>query len=134
MSTTQPRRVAVAPASGAAGSALDGRLTAPVDVEPEQSRDAAARPVADFRFREQRSLWGHAWRQFRRHKLAMVGLVVFIAMVLATFVGSPLYWQEIDTIDFTVSSSAQMMRDRMPKISPRSTPSAEKCRSEARRA
>jgi hypothetical protein len=34
----------------------------------------------------------------------------------------------------TVSSSAQMMRDRTPKISPRSTPSAEKCRRDARRA
>jgi peptide/nickel transport system permease protein len=62
-------------------------------------------PVVDLRIKKQRSLWGNAWRQFRKHKLAMAGLVVFIFMVLATFVGSPLYPQKIDTIDFSVSSA-----------------------------
>ncbi len=55
--------------------------------------------------KKQRSLWGNAWRQFRRHKLAMAGLALFIFMLLATFVGSPLYPQEIDAIDFSVSGS-----------------------------
>jgi peptide/nickel transport system permease protein len=52
-----------------------------------------------------RSLWGDAWRQFRKHKLAMAGLMLFIFFLLATFVGSPLYPQEIDEIDFSVSGS-----------------------------
>ena len=43
-----------------------------------------------------RSLWGNAWRQFRRHRLAMVGLAVFIALILGTFIGSPLYGRAID--------------------------------------
>jgi peptide/nickel transport system permease protein len=62
-------------------------------------------PIGDLRIKEQRSLWGDAWRQFRKHKLAMAGLVLFIFMLLATFGGSPLYPQKIDMIDFTVSGS-----------------------------
>jgi peptide/nickel transport system permease protein len=62
-------------------------------------------PIVDLRVKKQRSLWGNAWRQFHKHKLAMAGLVVFIFMVLATFVGSALYPLEIDTIDFSVSST-----------------------------
>jgi peptide/nickel transport system permease protein len=62
-------------------------------------------PVVDLRVKEQRSLWGDAWRQFRKHKMAMVGLTLFTFMLLATFIGSPLYPQEIDEIDFSVSGS-----------------------------
>jgi peptide/nickel transport system permease protein len=62
-------------------------------------------PIIDLRVKKQRSLWGNAWRQFRKHKLAMAGLVVFIFMVLATFIGSALYPLEIDTIDFSVSNT-----------------------------
>ena len=99
------QRVDIVPAPGSAGSALDGRLTAPVDAESPRAAGALA-PTLDFRFREQRSLWGNAWRQFRRHKLAMFGLVVFAVMLIATFIGSPLYPQEIDTIDFSVSGGS----------------------------
>jgi peptide/nickel transport system permease protein len=60
-------------------------------------------PVANLQIKKQRSLWGDAWRQFRKHKLAMAGLVVFIFMLLATFVGSPLYPKDFATLDFAVS-------------------------------
>jgi peptide/nickel transport system permease protein len=59
----------------------------------------------DLRVKQQRSLWGDAWRQFRKHKLAMAGLMLFVFMLLATFIGSRLYPQEIDAIDFSVSGS-----------------------------
>ena len=62
-------------------------------------------PVGDLQVKKQRSLWGDAWRQFRKHKLAMAGLVLFIFMLLATFVGSSLYPQKIDQIDFSVSGT-----------------------------
>jgi peptide/nickel transport system permease protein len=62
-------------------------------------------PVGNLLVKKQRSLWGDAWRQFRKHKLAMAGLVLFIFMLLATFVGSPLYPQKIDDIDFSVSGT-----------------------------
>src|SRR5688572_1179685 len=59
-------------------------------------------PIANLRIKKQRSLWGDAWRQFRKHKLAMAGLVVFIFMLLATFIGSPLYPKDFATLDFAV--------------------------------
>ena len=62
-------------------------------------------PVGDLLVKKQRSLWGDAWRQFRKHKLAMAGLVLFIFMLFATFGGSSLYPQKIDDIDFSVSGS-----------------------------
>ncbi|MCC7025011.1 MAG: ABC transporter permease [Thermomicrobiales bacterium] len=69
--------------------------------------ESAAPPheVADLRVKPQRSLWGNAWRQFRRHKLAMAGTILFFFMLIATFVGSPLYPQQIDDIDFSASGS-----------------------------
>jgi peptide/nickel transport system permease protein len=75
---------------------------APSDA-PEQSLRPL--PIVDLRIKEQRSLWGNAWRQFRRHKLAMAGLVLFTFMFLATFIGSALYSQDIDTIDFSVKGN-----------------------------
>lgn len=70
-------------------------------------------PVVDLRSKPQRSLWGNAWRQFRRHKLAMAGLVTFTFLLLATFIGSPLYPQKIDEIDFSVSGSGISMAHPM---------------------
>lgn len=90
---------------GSGGSPLDGRMTGPVDSGDSQPGLPPSATV-DFRLKEQRSLWGNAWRQFRKHKLAMAGLCVFVFMLLATFVGSALYPQEIDTIDFAVSGGS----------------------------
>jgi peptide/nickel transport system permease protein len=42
-----------------------------------------------------------AWRRFRRHKLAVFGLAVLVAMVLLVLLG-PLFWKmSINEIDFT---------------------------------
>src|SRR5688572_14238212 len=81
-----------------------------VSASQPATKTVADYPLLDMRVdnllvKKQRSLWGDAWRQFRKHKLAMAGLVLFIFMLLATFVGSPLYPQEIDEIDFSVSST-----------------------------
>ena len=57
----------------------------------------------DLRVKPQRSLWSNAWRQFRKHKLAMAGLVVFVFMIFATFIGSALYPRDAHAIDFMVS-------------------------------
>ncbi len=66
-------------------------------------------PIVDLRVKPQRSLWGNAWRQFRQHKLAMAGLVLFIFMLLATFIGSSLYPLEIDDIDFSVKGNSMSL-------------------------
>ncbi len=55
--------------------------------------------------KKHRTLWGNAWRQFRRHRLAMAGMVVFIFFVLATFIGSALYPYEIDEINFMLADA-----------------------------
>jgi peptide/nickel transport system permease protein len=59
--------------------------------------------------KKQRSLWNNAWRQFRRHRLAMVGLCVLIFFFVATFIGSPLYWHGISEIDFSSVSQPPSM-------------------------
>jgi peptide/nickel transport system permease protein len=86
------------------GALATGSATQPAVIGiPDRRRTGL--PVGDLRSKEQRSLWGDAWRQFRKHKLAMAGLMLFIFMLLATFIGSRLYPQEIDAIDFSVSGS-----------------------------
>ncbi len=56
--------------------------------------EAAARPLRSV------SLAGEAWRRFRRHKLAVAGLIVLSLMVLMVALG-PLVWKlSINDIDF----------------------------------
>jgi peptide/nickel transport system permease protein len=54
--------------------------------------------------RPPRTLWGDAWRQFRRHRLAMLGLVVLSLLVLSTLVGPLLYPTPYDKVDFLVAA------------------------------
>src|SRR5712691_1208700 len=57
-------------------------------------RAAAAAP------RRARSLAGEAWRRFRRHRLAVVGMCV-LGTIAAVLVFGPLVWRTpIDEIDF----------------------------------
>ena len=53
------------------------------------------------RARPPRSLWGDAWRQFRRHRLAVLGVVVFMTLLVATVFGPLIYRVPTDDIDFT---------------------------------
>jgi peptide/nickel transport system permease protein len=53
--------------------------------------------------RPARSLWGDAWHQFRRHRLAMAGLITFLFLVVFTLVGPIVYTTPVNEIDFTVS-------------------------------
>jgi peptide/nickel transport system permease protein len=79
-----------------------------VSSAPTADRVAAPGGLAALegqRFKKQRSLWGNAWRQFRRHHMAMAGLAVLIFLLLITFVGSQLYGKEIDEIDFSITSA-----------------------------
>ena len=59
----------------------------------------AAAPAA----RHERSLLKDAWRRFRRHRLALVGAVVYVLLILMTLIG-PLVWRTgINDIDFAAS-------------------------------
>jgi peptide/nickel transport system permease protein len=46
------------------------------------------------------SLWREALRRFRRHRLAMVGTLILVAMVVAMIAGPFVYRVPIDEIDF----------------------------------
>ncbi|HVR88651.1 MAG TPA: ABC transporter permease [Candidatus Limnocylindria bacterium] len=69
--------------------------TAQVRLTGAAQADAFQRPA--------RSLWTDAWHQFRRHRLAMVGLVVLTFLVLATLIGPYLWTASLSDIDFSRS-------------------------------
>jgi peptide/nickel transport system permease protein len=62
---------------------------------------------------KQRSLWNNAWRQFRRHRLAMVGLVVITIFFVACFVGSIVYPKDFEEQDFTAMSLSPSLEHPM---------------------
>jgi len=51
--------------------------------------------------RPTRSLWSDAWRQFRRHRLAMFGVVTLAVLLVMTLFGPLLYRTPSDTIDYS---------------------------------
>lgn len=51
--------------------------------------------------RKQRTLWGDVWRRFRRHKLAMLGSVVFTTLILLMVVGPFIYTNDPQYADTT---------------------------------
>ncbi len=62
--------------------------------------EPVARPLAVAASAPRTSLWQETGRRFRRHRLAMVGSVILVALVLAVLVG-PLVWRlPINDIDF----------------------------------
>src|SRR3712207_6387901 len=50
--------------------------------------------------RKPRSLWGDAWRQFRRHRLAMFGLVLLSLLVVCVGIG-PFIWNKNASADLS---------------------------------
>jgi peptide/nickel transport system permease protein len=72
------------------------------------TQDRVDQPVGqlgpDGSQKEHRSLWGDVWRQFRRHKGAVVGLVLLTIIVLASYVGPFFYPHDPFAIDLTNSN------------------------------
>lgn len=70
---------------------------------------AAASPVTAVTeaapARYSRSLLGDTWARFRRHKLALVGAFVYLAMVVLTVSGPFLWRTPINDIDFASSNT-----------------------------
>jgi len=73
---------------------MAGSIPASATVEPVAVA-AAARP------RRSVSPWAEAWRRFKRHRLAVVGLVLLLVMIAMVALG-PMIWRvQINEIDFS---------------------------------
>ncbi len=57
-----------------------------------------------------RTLWGDAWRRFRKHKLAMAGAAVLLFFILAVLLGPLLYRFNREAIDFSASMSGPTLK------------------------
>lgn len=58
-------------------------------------------PLAEEVGRKHRTLWGDAWNQFRRNKLAMIGLVVLVLLFSGIMLGPFFYDVNPEHIDFS---------------------------------
>ncbi|ERT04447.1 binding--dependent transport system inner membrane component family protein [Lyngbya aestuarii BL J] len=52
-----------------------------------------------------RTLWGDAWRRFKRDKMAVLGIIVLLLIIISVVFGPFIYTTPIDTIDFGNSTS-----------------------------
>jgi len=53
---------------------------------------------------QHRTLWSDVWRQFRRHKGAMIGVVLLTIIVLASFVGPFIYPHDPYALDISIAN------------------------------
>jgi peptide/nickel transport system permease protein len=66
------------------------------------AQDVVRAPAVEAALRRPpRSLWSNAWRQFRRHHLAMAGLVVLAVLLLASLLGPLVYRVSAYAIDYS---------------------------------
>jgi peptide/nickel transport system permease protein len=86
-------------------------LPAPASGSPRLSDVGSSRDEIS-RARKQRSLWGDAWARFRKHRLAMLGLMIFIGMLLITYVGNIFYGRSYDAV-FEYDSSLGPNRENL---------------------
>src|SRR5687767_10351092 len=70
---------------------MAGSTPASLTAEPGAAGPARAKPVTPG---------GEAWRRFRRHKLAVVGIVILVVIVLGVLVGPWIWPVPINDIDF----------------------------------
>ncbi|MBI3915226.1 MAG: ABC transporter permease [Chloroflexi bacterium] len=70
------------------------------------SFSATASPTSGIRAQKVRTLWSNSWRQFQRHRLAMVGLVVVTAIFIGTLVGPFVWTKKIGGVNFADASLA----------------------------
>ncbi len=61
--------------------------------------------VAQNTNKKQRTLWGDAWRRFKKHRLAMFGSIVIIFLTLTVLIGPSLWTVDRDALDFAFPMS-----------------------------
>lgn len=65
--------------------------------------DAAAVQALTMRSRQPRTLWGDAWRRFRRHRMAMAGAVVLLFLIFFALLGPQFYRADPREINFAIA-------------------------------
>jgi peptide/nickel transport system permease protein len=60
-----------------------------------------------------RTLWGDAWRRFRRHKLAIAGAALLCFFIVAALVGPLVYRVPLDAMDVAASMSGSTWQHPM---------------------
>ena len=71
------------------------------DTQAQQATASALAGLGGPGSKKPRSLWNDAWNQFRKHKLALVGMMTLFVLIILTFLG-PLFWGQTP-IDFIIS-------------------------------
>jgi peptide/nickel transport system permease protein len=67
---------------------------------------APTTPHEDVAELPERTLWGDAWRRFKKHRMARTGLAVYLALIVLVLVG-PFVWRvNVLDIDFMASNAA----------------------------
>jgi peptide/nickel transport system permease protein len=61
--------------------------------------------VAQNTNKKQRTLWGDAWRRFKKHRLAMFGSVMIIFLILTVLIGPSVWTIDRDALDFAYTMS-----------------------------
>jgi peptide/nickel transport system permease protein len=82
------------------------------EAQPTPATPSRADQLSSLRSKKPRSLWGDAWRQFRKHKLALAGLIVLGLLSVATLVG-PIVWGGDTSINFARSTQGVSLANPM---------------------
>lgn len=61
--------------------------------------------IAQNTNKKQRTLWGDAWRRFKKHRLAMFGSVMIIFLILTVLIGPSVWTVDRDALDFAYTMS-----------------------------
>ncbi len=74
------------------------------EVRPQSGESAASLELGSLRAKKPRSLWSDAWRQFRKHRLAVAGVFVLVFLTIATLLGPLIWTKDMALIDFSQST------------------------------
>jgi peptide/nickel transport system permease protein len=83
------------------------------EVRSQPGTSTSALELGGMRARKSRSLWSDAWRQFRKHRLAVAGVAVLIFLTIATLVGPLIWTKDMALIDFSASTQGPSLSHPM---------------------
>ncbi len=77
------------------------------------SAPGAALELGSLRAKKPRSLWSDAFRQFRKHRLAVAGVICLLLLTLATLIGPMVWTKDMALIDFSSSTEGPSLTHPM---------------------